>query len=291
MLEQHTKDDIDRISKEILKQSKSLDIFPTPVDKIIQYTELNVAGNINISDMESAFFSRFSDAFKLTINKIRGILDREEKIIYLDLNQTANRKNYVKLHEVGHEVLPWQKATLNYLDDDDTLDFNIKESFEAEANYFASATLFQHDRFVNEIKKYPLGISTSLHFSKYFGASVHATLRKYVEQTKNRCALLVLENFKRNGFDSTCDVRNYFQSNSFTETFGTIKWESTLTTEWDFVQDYFWNRRFKQDCSIFLELHKEYTEFRYDFFNNTYNSFVLLFPKGEIKKSKVKIVV
>ena len=36
------KTDIDRISMEVLRGSKSLDIFPTPVDRIVEYSELLV---------------------------------------------------------------------------------------------------------------------------------------------------------------------------------------------------------------------------------------------------------
>lgn len=115
MLDQHQKDDIDKISKEILKQSKAYDTFPTPVDKIVNYAELNVAENINLSKLEPDFFDKFSGAFKNTLDKIRGLLDREEKVIYLDLDQTTNRKNFVKLHEVGHDVLPWQRPHSNIL--------------------------------------------------------------------------------------------------------------------------------------------------------------------------------
>ena len=291
MLDQHQKDDIDKISKEILKQSKAYDTFPTPVDKIVNYAELNVAENINLSKLEPDFFDKFSGAFKNTLDKIRGLLDREEKVIYLDLDQTTNRKNFVKLHEVGHDVLPWQKATLKYLDNNSTLDLNTSESFEAEANYFASATLFQHDRFIRELNKLPLGIESSLHLSKFFGASIHATLRRYVEHTKKRCALIVLENLKKNGFSSSCEVRNYFQSTSFMDAFGKINWELVLNSEWAFVQDYTWGRRLKQDGNFQFFIDNEEITFQYHFFNSSYNSFVLFFPKGEVKKSKVKIII
>ena len=40
MIDNHTKKDIEKHALEILKASKSLDTFPTPVDKIVSYAEL-----------------------------------------------------------------------------------------------------------------------------------------------------------------------------------------------------------------------------------------------------------
>jgi hypothetical protein len=48
MLEQHTRKDIEKISYEILRGSKSLDIFPTPVDKIVEYAELVVRKDVDV---------------------------------------------------------------------------------------------------------------------------------------------------------------------------------------------------------------------------------------------------
>jgi hypothetical protein len=225
------------------------------------------------------------------MNKIRGILDREEKIIYLDLNQKTKRKNFVQLHECGHEVLPWQSATLQFLEDDNTLNLDIKKSFEAEANYFASATLFQQDRFISELNKLPFEIKTSIHLAKVFGASFHATIRRYVENTKNRCALIVLENLTKKPHASKCDLRNYFQSKSFAKEFGQLKWDKELDFEWDFVQDFSYGRKLKEDGMLRLQTKNGEASFQYHFFNNTYNAFVLLFPKGETKKTRVKFKI
>jgi Zn-dependent peptidase ImmA (M78 family) len=291
MLDLYLKKDIDKISHEILKQSGAYDIFPTPIDKIMQYSELNIAKDINLSNLSPDILGLLSSTFKNVLDKIRGILDREKKLIYLDLNQSAFRQNFVKLHEVGHEVLSWQKETLKYLDDDATLDIDVREAFEAEANYFASATLFQQERFLHEMNKLPLGMQTSFQLSKNFGASIHATLRRYIEYTTSRCALLILENFTKNGFAPTCEVRNYFQSANFTKSFGLLNWCSKLDSNCPFVQDYYFKRRYKQDGIITILNKNGSSKFQYHFFNNTYNCFILIFPKGETKKSRIEIIV
>jgi len=57
-----------------------------------------------------------------------------------------------------------------------------------------------------------MGMQSCIKISKHFGASLHATVRRYVEQSSKKCALLVLENIAPRDTQPLCDVRNYFQS-------------------------------------------------------------------------------
>lgn len=284
--------DIENISHEILKASKSLDVFPTPIDNIVQYSELIIAEGIDLKSLEKKYKSFvFSDVLKSGLSKVRGFLDRSEKLIYLDMDQKVSRQSFVKLHETGHNVLPWQKETLQFLDDDESLNLDVKEEFEAEANYFASITLFQNDRFINEVKKYELGIPSALQVSKHFGASGHATLRRYVETSKKRCALLVLESLNKKGQVVNGDFRNAFYSRSFMEEFGIINWPEKFGYKWSFMQDHCFNKKMNLDGKIHLNTENGSNGFKYHFFNNTFNGFVLIFPKGERKKTRSKIIV
>jgi Zn-dependent peptidase ImmA (M78 family) len=287
-----SKKDIEKISIDILKASKSYGVFPTPIDNIMNYSELIVTGGIDIKSLEKKYKSFFfTDAIRTGLTKIRGFLDRREKIIYLDTTQNISRQGFVKLHEAGHNVLFWQKEILEFLDDDDTLDPATKEEFEAEANYFASVTLFQHDIFLDEIKKYELGIPATLQLSKYFGASTHATLRRYVEQSPKRCALLVLQNVSSRDQQPSAHFRNAFHSQKFAKEFGEITWPEQFGFTWDFIQDYYFNKRVKTNGEISLDTPSGRKTFNYHFFNNTFNGFVFFFPKGENKKTRTKIIL
>lgn len=277
---------------DILKSSRSLDVFPTPIDKIVAYSDLIVAGGVDVRSIQSRFKDFFlPDALISGLNKIRGFLDRSEKLIYLDLSQNSGRQGFVKLHETGHSVLPWQKQILQFVDDDHTLDETTKEEFETEANYFASATLFQNDRFEREVKKFELGILAALQVSKHFGASCHASLRRYVEKSPKRCALLVLEDLSAKGQVVSASFRNGIYSPSFIKEFGAIDWPATFGFKWQFMQDYCFGKRLKQDGTIELTIGGETVKFDYHFFNNSYNVFVLIFPKGENTKTRTKIIV
>ena len=90
--------DIEKISLEILKDSKSLDIFPTPIDKIVSYVNLTVSSNVDISQIHEGYKSKYPDVLLRALGKVRGLLVRKEKKVYLDLNQLDSRKNFVKLH-------------------------------------------------------------------------------------------------------------------------------------------------------------------------------------------------
>ena len=292
MVELHTKKDIEKISSEILKGSQSFDVFPTPIDKIISYTELIVSKEIDVSKIHSAYFSKATDALRRALSKVRGVLDRRERTIYLDLSQKKPKLGFVQLHEVGHDVLPWQNKIHDILDDDDdSLSPETHEDFEAEASFFASATLFQHDRFLTELDKLSLEIESPMHLAKLFGASVHASLRRYVEYSKNKCALIVLENISKNGSIAKCSLRDKFQSEYFSKTFGDLYFPIDLEYTWPFVQDYHHKRRIRKDGTLTMLTQNGMVDFTYHFFNNGYNAFVFLFPKGEMKSSRTKIII
>lgn len=295
MFEGPTKDEIETIASALLKQSKAFTVFPTPVDQIIKYADLHFDSKIDLSKIQKPFLKNLSEelAIKFTraIEAVRGILDRRENTIYLDLSQSAPRQNFVKLHEAGHHVLYWQGEILEHLENDLTLDQNTIEEFEAEANYFATCMLFQLDRFEHEAKKLELGIKTPMHLAKFFGASVHATIRRYVENSKNRCALLVLENISRKGTFPKCTKRDFFASQKFLKTFGKIDLPAEFGFKWQFAQDYYLGKRYHEKGQISLTTDDGPVNFKYHFFNNTYNAFVFLFPLGETKSARTKIKV
>src|SRR6201996_8666371 len=159
---------------DVLVQSDALDTFPTNVDLIVHCADLVVDGQVDLGHHKEFFFKKLVKPLENIYIDLRGYVDRREKKIYVDHSMMDSRKNFVKLHETGHIILPWQASILNAGDNDDTLDHNyIKEEFEAEANYFASAAFFQLDRFDKEVRKYGLGVEAARVLSKTFGASIH----------------------------------------------------------------------------------------------------------------------
>ena len=296
MIDEFSKKEINKISSELLKQSKAFDIFPTPVDKIVKQSNLIVNENIDLSQINHSFYDRIKEKTRNTLlngfKMVRGILDRDDKVIYLDLSQLPKRQNFVKLHEVGHEVLRWQNQVILSLDDDQTLNAEYDEQFEEEANYFASRTIFQQDRFNREMEKLELSIKAPMQLAKLFGSSIHASLRNYVSQSKNRCALLVLESIPGSKMNEAfCSKRNLFYSKSFLSEIGELSIPDKFGFKWAFAKDYKFRGKYHENGKLnFTTENDESIDVSYHFFNNGYNGFVFIFPKGETKKVKSKIL-
>lgn len=298
-MDEYTKKDIEKISFQLLRESKALDVFPTPVKNIMEYSEIVSAQKVNLLEIQPSFLSSLQEKSLKTLqsglSKIKGIFDRSEKIIYVDISLENNigKRNFVELHEIGHGVLPWQNDVMLALDNEETLSDEMESQFEVEANFFASVTLFQHDRFIKEAEKLKLGLSSVLELKRKFGASVHSTFRNYVEQSKNRCALLVLTPLSKASWDQPlCETRDIFYSKSFDSEIGKLQLPDQFGFKWSFVKSYKFKKRFYEDGVItVLNSSDEEIRLNYNYFNNTYNIFIFLFPKGEKNKGKTKVLV
>lgn len=264
--------------------------LPTPVDDIVRFADLQIENGINLSEIEPGFISKKFQFAKQALKKALGIIDRRQKKIYLDHSQIPPRKNFIKLHEVGHDACSWQKE-LGYMDDEKSLDPEAEAIFEREASFFASSTLFQLERFDEEVVKLPLSIKSAQALGQMFGGSNHAALRRYVERSTKRCALLVLHKPESNG-EYHAKIRNYFQSGPFSANFGEITWpEEGCGLEYLFVREIKRGRRLHEAGQIALITGSgETVTFTYHFFNNGHNTFILFLPAGEAIKSRVIIV-
>lgn len=279
--------DIEGKVLDILKQSNALDKFPTPVDKIVTCADLIVDGKIDLAHYKEPILKKLFKPLKNALIDLRGFVDRREKVIYVDHSMRESRKNFVKLHEVGHIILPWQSAILNCADNDDTLNPFVEEEFEAEANYFASAAFFQLDRFDGEVRKLGLGIDAARALSTHFGASIHAALRRMVEFQSKRCALIVLEAKTK----ENCKVKDVFQSPAFKEHFGEIMIPEKLDRSFLFAADYLNGRRHLLDKNVSLPTTSGLKSLKYQFFCNGWNGFVFLYPDGELPKPKLNYTI
>ncbi len=283
-------EDIHKISRNLLLAAKAWGKRPTPVEDIVKFANLQIEKGIDLSTIEPGFLSKNFQFAKQAVKKVLGIIDRRHKTIYLDHTQRPSRKNFVALHEVGHEACTWQ-SELGYMDDDKTLDPDADDIFEREASYFASCTLFQHEQFDEEIAKLPLSINSAMVLGDMFGGSNHAAIRRYVEKSTKRCALLVLNKPEVNG-EYHVRIRNYFQSIPFTAEFGEIVWPSDKCgLEYIFVQEIKRKRRLHENGQIALVVgYGKTVTFTYHFFNSGYNTFVMLLPIGERNNSRIVIL-
>ena len=296
----HSQDEIEKISYNLLKDSKCFDIFPTPVEEIVQYANLKIDEGLDLSKIEESFIDNLKSRTKGQIqsllsglSKIKGIFFREDNIIYVDLKDKTNKKYFTALHELGHGILPWQNEFSLALDDKSSLSMDVEEQFELEANLFASYTLFQHERFNRELEKLPLSINSGMVLAKKFGSSNHSALRNYVLKSRNRCGLIVLNKIPEAKWNEPfCSLRNLFYSKPFLKDIGELSIPETFGYKWEFAKDLKFKRRLHDTGEIeFKNATGDKVKCKYHYFFNYYNAFVFFFPIEEKKKSRTKIML
>ena len=272
-LEESTKNDIREWSHDLLVKSSCINVFPTPADKLATFINLKISPE-DLSLLTPLYLDQDVNVLKTLIGQIRGLLIRDQKLIFLDRSCNKERQRFTLLHEVGHN-LPWQVATASIRADDDyTLSPETKEQFEAEASFYASETLFQGNKFEAIIGNRPLTIQTAIQASSFFGASIHATLRRYVEFSPARCALLVI----KDPSPTKATLKDLFHSPSFLSDIGSIHISNSLDhLQYPFVDLYV--RHEKSGYGRFrAPINESIIELNYEYFNNYYNGFILIYP-------------
>lgn len=156
--------------------------LPTPVEDLVAAAGLRPRNqNVFSEDVLARAPSELREAVRCLVGRVRAMLDRREKEVYVSPAIThEGRRNFQTLHEVAHEILPWQSA-LAFADDDLQLSWATRIRFEQEANQTAAELLFQRALFTSMASEYEIGMAAVIELSEMFGASIHAGFRRYVE--------------------------------------------------------------------------------------------------------------
>lgn len=240
-------EEIDAIKYEaekLLKKAGAKEIFPTPIDKLIEAASLE-----EITDIEEAkdFFLRSAnkklrDVFTSGWSKIRGFADIKKKAIFVKPEEVKSREVWPRLHEIGHQILSWQAKATSHLDDNQTLSPECEEIFEQEANACAAELLFQGDVFQRMSNSYKPEFNTIFSLAKTFGASIHSTARIFVNESEEPIAILAFYPSKYT-FDE--NERPYFQlarahsaSKRFVEKYPELKIPKQIAPNHPWLQSY-----------------------------------------------------
>lgn len=214
-----------RHADRLLRDASAHGRFPTPIDDILAAAKLKVVADEALD--ESALRQFFSKAkariasgiatLKSALSKVLGLLDVNGRIVVIDKECPLARIPFVKLHEAGHGTIPHQKALYSLIQDcDKTLDPDITELFECEANVFASEALFQGDVFTTQAADFEFSGDAARKLSKQFGASNYSTFRRYVSTSSRSCCLVVLEKPEYlRGEGKRAEVRRVIASQTF----------------------------------------------------------------------------
>jgi hypothetical protein len=115
------------------------------------------------------------------LNKVRlqAVLLFDENRICIDEGLPKIKHPWASCHEAGHRILPWHRPYF-YADTAETLDPAWQEDLEQEAHYAAARLLFLGDCFRADARDTLPTIAGIKALAKRYGASLTATLRRYV---------------------------------------------------------------------------------------------------------------
>lgn len=188
--------DIKRHTEALLAKASAQDVWPTPVDELVSASKLKVSQDV--SPFSEAILKKAPKYLKRAVGmvksgRINAILDRQERVVHVDPTiDNAAREKFLKLHEVGHDILPWQ-ADLAYADDLAVLGRGTRRLFEREANQAAAELYFQGHRFSKMADQYRTGLGAVEELKRTVGSSLRATLRRYAEDHKGEVCGIYLE--------------------------------------------------------------------------------------------------
>jgi hypothetical protein len=185
-------DDIRNVARAVLRKADASDRLPTPVDDIVAGSGLVESDDYILS--ESKILQAPRELRKLLRSagrKIRGALDRRERVLHVSpsIDLPAQRQ-FLRCHGTMHDALPWQRDLMG--DTNRTLAPDIEFRFEREANQGGAELLFQLDLLARVARDYPTDITTPVSLAALFGASIHATFRRWIEaHAKPVCGLVL----------------------------------------------------------------------------------------------------
>ncbi|WP_407168511.1 ImmA/IrrE family metallo-endopeptidase [Bradyrhizobium sp. ORS 111] len=186
-------------ARRALDRASAWGIYPTPTSVILEAASLKIAPKSAFDPRRITEFlldkaESAATALKSAIAKVFGIYDADEQLIHIDDSVHKSKQNFLKLHEAGHHELPAHRSAFRLFHDcEKTLDPEISDLFEREANNFARFVLFQGDGYASMAVDHKFELRTPIKLAGKFGASVYASCREFVRTHHRACVIYILE--------------------------------------------------------------------------------------------------
>ena len=281
----------------LLREASAHGRFPTPIDDLMDAAKLTIVDDEVLNENLLRQFARKAKAgiatVKSALSKVLGLFESHDRLVVIDKTTPKPRKPFIKLHEAGHGSLPHQSKVYRLIHDcEKTLDAEITDLFEREANVFASEALFQGEVFAKEAQELDFGIKTPIALARKFGASNYATFRRFVTTNPCACCVVVLE---PPGYDSegelSADVRRVVMSKSFATIYDDKRLCATVTEDHPLVPVVSVNGRrmtFEQEILLMDRNHEERVCIA-EAFNTTHQILVLIRDAGLRRRAGIVI--
>lgn len=288
--------EIARLTARLLSRADADGRLPTPVEDIIAAANLVAPAESLLSDSAiSEAPAHLRAKLKKLKYKVQAVVDRRAREVHVhpDINLEGQRR-FKQTHEVAHDILPWQDEVA-YADDNRTLSWTTHLRFEQEANQGGAELLFQRELFQDMAADYKIGFPAVVELADQFGASYHASFRRYVETHRHSLAGVVLDK-------SPCQTepvgyrrREVVCSRRWTDHFDRpTSWPKVLCPEpYGFINEVRRVDGFAPPrCEwTYLNANNEPTRLEVELFSNSYSVFVLIWvPRRETFKRKRLIV-
>ena len=190
-------EDIARLTGRLLRKAEAYGRLPTPVEDILAAADLEEEPDTFLSQTSIAKMpEHMRSVLRRVSSKVHAALDRKTRTVHINpATDLVGQKAFKRLHETSHDLFPWQHIELGqigFADDEMTLSQRTTIRFEREANQGAAELLFQRERFAEIAADYAIGCATVIELAELFGASRHATFRRYIESHPRALAGVVL---------------------------------------------------------------------------------------------------
>jgi transcriptional regulator with XRE-family HTH domain len=206
----------------LLRRADALGTHPTPLDQVMGVTDLVAAGEITLELDERRTLRRlFGSLVDQVLTSLRGAIHLRAREIYVQPDLHQLKRRFIVAHEIGHDLLPWQRETFAYLDNDERLHPRVSIAFEREANQAAIELLAQGDSLRKEADDSALTTELLSTLSASYQISIQATARRVVEETRSDTALSI----RFRGRSGRLGPHHVYSSATFSKRFG---WLGTL---------------------------------------------------------------
>jgi hypothetical protein len=271
-----------------LRDGGALNVFPTPVDTIMQAAKIEMVP-LAIDEGYLARLRRKAEsagkALLSALTKAWGVFDPASRIAFIDPETPEAKLPFLKLHEGGHALLPWQSIFGLFEDCRMTLDPFVKAQFEREANVFASEVLFQMDIFAGEAGDLEFGMKAPLQLAKRYGASVYATTRRYVMASDRDCAVLIFNPPEEGPMGTSLNkLRRVVVSPSFARKYPDMAWPLEVSSVDRFAKLIPAKRMTYPRPMRFADANGDLQEFVAESFRNRHQTLVLLHAVSTLQR-------
>lgn len=175
--------EIIQLAQTTLLRADCLGSLPTPLDELYRHTRVKAIDLPPVEEMPLLRLEKASkDLLRSALQKVRGIADLRRRAVYLPTGHSNSRRQFAKAHELGHQLIPWHRIGRDCVDTDTSLSPAVRDTFEAEANLFASEVIFQGKSFRIRARDYKPTLEAVFLLADQHGASRQATLWKFTEE-------------------------------------------------------------------------------------------------------------